>query len=167
MREQVVRDSGQRLRTDRVQPCELERVEDLGRRRFPWPETTRNAIVVPPRSEGKPIACRTKSADGSRAGAREDGFGVVGAVERTRARADGFDCLSGESGRHQMLGRAFQARRGPERAALRMFSWILPALRQFNTHTTLVVLRDERALVFVAPVEKRQLKGEADVVEER
>ena len=98
MREQVVRDSGQRLRTDRVQPCELERVEDLGRRRFPWPETTRNAIVVPSRSEGEAIACRTKSADRRGVGAREDGFGVVGAVERTRARADGFEGARREVG---------------------------------------------------------------------
>ena len=102
MREQVAGDAGQRQRADRVQPRQLDRVEDLFRGGLRRPIPPFDPIVVPSLSEGQAIANGAQAAECRRVGTQQDLFSVDSlrgpAGEGPCARADGFYRLRGESG---------------------------------------------------------------------
>jgi hypothetical protein len=67
-----------------------------------------NALVVEPMAKREPIARSTQAADGCRICAREDCVGIVGTIQRARARADSFERLSREMCLRHHVARAFR-----------------------------------------------------------
>src|SRR5262249_25758699 len=85
-----------------------------------------HSVVMPATSEGEAVAGRTKPADRRGVDTGEDRFGVVRAIHRACARADGFERLSGGAFSHSCSSRSTESRR--DRGEL-FWSVILRTLR--------------------------------------
>ena len=138
MRQQIVRDTLEPARPQGIEASQFDRIEEIPSRRLGRAMLPMDRASMKASPQRQAIAERAQAAEGCGIRAPQHGVSVVGAGKRACARADGLDEAIGEWASHVASVTA-RAR---------------PLLGQVLAHAALVVLGDERALVFVAAVEK-------------